>query len=84
LRELDEAIGPAIGGLLVCVFQMCGTITISIYSSTPYLVIPVILISYACAKLKGYYLSTQWEVSRLEKFTNSLIINGFLSALANL
>lgn len=84
LRELDEAIGPAIGGLLVCVFQMLGTIAICIYSSTPYLVIPILVMAYACIRLKNYYLSTQREVSRIEKITNSPIINGFVSALASL
>lgn len=59
LRELDEAIGPAIGGLLVCFFQLIGTIVICVYSSTLYLLIPTVLMFYACLKVKDYYLETQ-------------------------
>lgn len=65
LRELDEAIGPAIGGLLVCFFQLLGTITICVYSSTPYLLIPTVFIAYCCWRLKDYYLSVQREVTRI-------------------
>ena len=53
LRELDEAMGPAIGGFLVCFFQMLGTITVCIYSSTPYLLIPTALLGYCCWKIKN-------------------------------
>jgi ATP-binding cassette subfamily C (CFTR/MRP) protein 1 len=65
LRELDEAIGPAIGGLLVCAFQMLGTIAICIYSSSPYLLIPTACIAVFCWKVKNYYLNIQREVTRL-------------------
>lgn len=84
LRELDEAIGPAIGGLLVCFFQLLATITICVYSSTPFLLIPTVVIAYCCWKLKDYYLSVQREVTRIEKVTNSPIVNGFISTLRGL
>lgn len=84
LRELDEAIGPAIGGLLVCFFQLLGTISICVYSSTPYLLIPTAIIAYLCWKLKDYYLTAQREVTRIEKVTNSPIVNGFVSTLRGL
>jgi len=51
--------GPAIGGLLVCVFQLMGTVAICIYSSTLFLLIPIIFVGYICLKVKNYYLNTQ-------------------------
>jgi len=59
LRELDEAIGYALGSLLVTIFQLLGTIAICLYASNPLVVIPVLFVAYCCIKIKKYYMKTQ-------------------------
>lgn len=65
LRELDEAIGFAIGNVLVCFYSLLSTLTICIYASTPLIVIPIMIIGVLSNKIRLFYLKTQREVSRL-------------------
>ena len=65
LRQLDEEIGYAIGNVLVNFFSLLSTLTICIYSSTPLIFIPIIIVMFLSNKIRIYYLKTQREVSRL-------------------
>lgn len=59
LRELDETIGYAMGNYLTNLFSLIGTLSICIYGSTPFMIIPCIIIIYLCNRLRGYYMNTQ-------------------------
>jgi len=59
LRELDESIGYAIGNVLVNFFQLAGTLTITIYGSTPYVLIPIAVVAYFSHRVRKYYMKTQ-------------------------
>jgi ABC-type multidrug transport system fused ATPase/permease subunit len=65
LRQLDEEIGFAIGNVLVNFFSLLSTLTICIYSSTPLIFIPIVIVMFLSNKIRVYYLKTQREVSRL-------------------
>lgn len=65
LRQLDEEIGYAIGNVLVNFFSLLSTLTICIYSSTPLIFIPIVIVMFLSNKIRVYYLKTQREVSRL-------------------
>ena len=59
LRELDETIGYGLGQFLTNLFSLIGTLSICIYASTPFVIIPMIIVGYLCNRLRGYYMSTQ-------------------------
>ena len=84
LRELDEAIGFAIGTFLVNFFGLLSTLTICVYSSTPWVLVPISIVLYFSNRLRNYYMKTQREVGRYEKSTNSPIVSGFMSAISGL
>ena len=84
LRELDQSIMHAFLWFLVCVFQMTGSLVICVITTTPYIIIPIVLIGYLANLLRKYYLKTQREVVRFEKSTNSPVVSGFLSTISGL
>lgn len=84
LRELDETIGYALGNCLTNLFSLIGTLSICIYGSTPFMIIPCVIIIFLCNKLRGYYMKTQREVIRIEAKTNSPIVSGFISTIHGL
>lgn len=84
LRELDEAIGFAIGNMLVTFFSLLSTLTICIYGSTPFILIPIAIVVFISNMIRNFYMKTQREVSRLEKSTNSPIVSGYMSAISGL
>ena len=84
LRELDETIGYAIGSFLTNLFSLTGTLSICIYGSSPYMIIPAVIVIFLCNKLRQYYMKTQREVIRIEAKTNSPIVSGFVSAIHGL
>lgn len=65
LRELDETIGYALGQFLTNLFSLLGTLSICLYASTPYVLIPIVLIAFFCTKLRNYYMTTNREVIRV-------------------
>ena len=84
LRELDQSIMHAFLWFLVCVFQMTGSLVICVYTTTPFIIIPMVVIGYLANMLRKYYLKTQREVVRFEKSTNSPVVSGFLSTISGL
>lgn len=84
LRELDEAIGFAIGNVLVNFFSLLSTLTICIYGSTPFILIPIAFVIFLSNLVRNFYMKTQREVARLEKSTNSPIVSGYMSAISGL
>lgn len=65
LRELDEAIGYAVGNLLVSLFRLLAGIAMCFYASTPLIAIPCFLVGYLCMKINTYYLNAQRACIRL-------------------
>ena len=59
LRELDETIGYAMGNFLTNLFSLLGTLSICIYGSTPYMIIPTVIVIFLCNQLRKYYMKTQ-------------------------
>jgi len=59
LRELDEVIAFKIGNLLADFFRMFGDIAICVYGSTPFVLIPLLIISYISNRIKRYYMKSQ-------------------------
>lgn len=59
LRELDETIGYAIGNFLTNLFSLIGTLSICIYASSPWMILPATLVMFLCNKLRDYYMKTQ-------------------------
>jgi ATP-binding cassette, subfamily C (CFTR/MRP), member 1 len=84
LRELDEIIGTRVANLLVCFFRLLGNLTICVYSSTPLILLPMVLVALIAHKVRNYYMKSQIEVARYEKSTNSPIVSGFISTVAGL
>ena len=69
---------------LVSSFQLLGALAICIYTTTPFAIIPMIIVGYLANKLRKYYLKTSREATRFEKSTNSPVVSGFLSAISGL
>lgn len=65
LREIDEALGYAVGNLLVNLFRLLSGFAMCLYASTPLILIPTVFVLFACAKINNYYLKTQRECVRL-------------------
>lgn len=84
LRELDEVIGFKIGNVIVDFFLLLGSLTVCIYSSTPWILVPIVIVAYIAHRFRKYYMKTQIEVARFEKSTNSPIVSGFLSTISGL
>jgi ATP-binding cassette, subfamily C (CFTR/MRP), member 1 len=84
LRELDETIMYSFLYLLISLFELLNTLTICVYTTSPLVVIPMLLIAYLANLLRKYYLRTQMEVSRFEKSTNSPVVSGLLSTISGL
>ena len=65
LRELDEAIGYAVGNFLVSFFRLLAGLVMCFYASTPLIAIPCFLVGYLCIKINRYYLNSQRACVRL-------------------
>ena len=63
---------------------MTGSLVICVYTTTPFIIIPMVVIGYLANMLRKYYLKTQREVVRFEKSTNSPVVSGFLSTISGL
>jgi ABC-type multidrug transport system fused ATPase/permease subunit len=72
------------GNFLTNLFQLAGSLTICVYGSTPFMIIPCVVIVFLCNRLRGYYMQTQREVIRIEAKTNSPIVSGFVSTISGL
>lgn len=64
LRELDQSIMHAFLWFLVSSFQLFGALAICIYTTTPFAIIPMIIVGYLTNKLRKYYLKTSREATR--------------------
>jgi len=64
LRELDEAIAFKVGNILVNIFLLLGDVAICIYGSTPFVLIPIVLVGYLSHKVRKYFMKSQIEVAR--------------------
>jgi ABC-type multidrug transport system fused ATPase/permease subunit len=64
LRELDQSIMQAFLWVLMSGFQLIGSLAICVYTTTPIIILPIIIIGYLSNKLRQYYLKTQREVVR--------------------
>ena len=84
LRELDEVIGFKVGNVLICFFRLLGDLAVCVYGSTPFMLIPILFISFLCQRVRVYYMKSQIEVARFEKSTNSPVVSGFISVVAGL
>lgn len=84
LSDLDEAITYSFLFFLLNIFELLGALIICIYTTTPFAVIPMVIIAYLANQLRKYYLRTQREVTRFEKSTNSPCVSGFLSTISGL
>lgn len=65
LREVDESIAYIIGWCLSSTFSLLSNLVICFYASTPYILIPMFLITYACYLIQKYFLKIQRECVRL-------------------
>jgi ABC-type multidrug transport system fused ATPase/permease subunit len=64
LRELDEVIGIKIGNMIVSFFLLMGTLTVCIYSSTLWILVPIVVVGYGTQQFRKYYMKSQIEVAR--------------------
>ena len=81
LREVDEAVGDSIGWAITAFFSLLSNLAICLYASTPFVLIPMLVVWYVCYRIQKYYLKTQRETVRLENITSSPIVSGFTSAV---
>ena len=81
LKEIDEEIGYAVGGLFVSVFSLMATLFMCVYASSPWLILIVGVMLGICYLCQKYYLKSQRECKRLESITTSPIVSGFTSAV---
>lgn len=65
-------------------FSFLGALAICIYTTTPFAIIPILIVAYLANLLRKYYLKTQREVARFEKSTNSPLASGLLSTISGL
>lgn len=61
-----------------------GNLTICVYASTPYILIPITIFIAVCVFLKNYYLKSQREITRLENITSSPIVSSFTEIMNGL
>lgn len=59
LTDLDETIYDDLSYTLVTAFQILSTLSICIYASTVFAIIPMIIVGYLSVRLRRYYLKTQ-------------------------
>ena len=84
LRELDQSIMHAFLWFMVSAFQLSGALGVCVYTTTPFIILPMIIIGYLANKLRKHYMKTQRETTRFEKSTNSPVVSGFLAAISGL
>ena len=84
LRELDEVIGFKVGNVLLSFFRLFGDLAVCVYSSTPFMLIPILLVMFLCQRVRIFYMKSQIEVARYEKSTNSPVVSGFISVVTGL
>jgi len=64
LRELDESIMYSFLFFLINMAELLGNLAICAYSTSPLVVVVMIVVGYLANLLRKYYLRTQMEVSR--------------------
>lgn len=65
LKELDEVISVTFCSSLTTGFKIIASLFISIYTSTPYALIPIAVVIVIFMKVRKLYISTQNELIRL-------------------
>lgn len=64
LREIDEDIADAMSWVIIAFFDLLSTLTICIYASSIYAVIPMIIIGFISNEVRKYYMKAEREVAR--------------------
>lgn len=65
-------------------FDLLGAFVICVYVTTPYVLIPIAVLSYSANLLRKYFLKTQREVTRFQQSTNSPVVSGLISTISGL
>ena len=64
LRDLDEVIGFKVGNVILNFFRLLGNLTVCVYGSTPFMLIPILFVSFLCQRVRVYFMKSQIEVAR--------------------
>jgi ATP-binding cassette, subfamily C (CFTR/MRP), member 1 len=59
LKELDESIAPNFSSFLISLFRILSAVFICIYTSTPYALIPIVLVAVVFIRVRIFYLKGQ-------------------------
>ena len=65
LNELDEVITATFCSSITSIFKIISCIVITIYTSTPYTIIPIIVVAILFTKVRSVYINSQNELIRL-------------------
>jgi ATP-binding cassette, subfamily C (CFTR/MRP), member 1 len=65
LKEMDEVISSTFCSFLTTAFKILSSIVICIYTSTPFTLIPVLIVGVVFVKLRNVYIASQNELIRL-------------------
>ena len=65
LKELDEVITATFCSSIASIFKILSCIVITIYTSTPYTIIPIIIVAILFTKVRSVYIDSQNELIRL-------------------
>jgi ATP-binding cassette, subfamily C (CFTR/MRP), member 1 len=84
LRELDEVLMYCLLYFLTNTFDLLGAFAICVYATSPFILIPIIVLAYLANLLRRYFMKTQREVTRFQQSTNSPIVSGLLSTVSGL
>ena len=70
--------------MIISSFGLIAELSVCVYASTLYLLIPVAVFFLTCLTLKSYYMKSQREIVRLETISNSPVITSFTEVINGL
>jgi ATP-binding cassette, subfamily C (CFTR/MRP), member 1 len=84
IRQLDEIIGLSLSTCLLYFVQFLSGITLMVYASSAYVIIPFVVICFIFCLLRRYFVGCFHQVIRMEKVTSSPVVTGFTTAVGGL
>lgn len=76
--------GYFIGSLAVYSFTLVGDTSLCVYSSSVWVIIPIVLFLLICKRVRKYFITAYREVVRLEAVSRSPIVSFFTESLNGL
>lgn len=82
LDVIDSELYPNLSYFYIIAALCLSDIFLILYSSTPYLLIPIVIFFGICFKIQRYYMKTSREVYRIEAISRSPVLSYFSESIS--